>query len=173
MNSAVSHKQEQILRNHETLSINIVIVILSSIWSCWQKPSTHIDEIRKLTIGGNESLVLSWAKKIPERIPDSASEFQWTSLAAGQRLKNLNFRCVRAEAMLKRKIKNKRQDPKHLQEVSADENGRLVRALSKLAIIVGFWDPQKAIPHQVLEIIQSRSPILADLSSWLNGKQIN
>jgi len=40
--------------------------------------------------------------------------------------------------MLKRKIKNKRQDPKHLQEVSADENGRLVRALSKLAIIVGL-----------------------------------
>jgi len=47
---------------------------------------------------------------------------------------------------LRGKIKNGRQPPKRLQEVSADEKGRIIQTLSKLAIIVEL-DPQKAIPQ--------------------------
>jgi len=48
--------------------------------------------------------------------------------------------------VLKRKIKNGRQNPKRPQEVSAAENRRLTQALSKLPIIVGL-DPQEEIPQ--------------------------
>jgi len=87
------------------------------------KPTTHIDENRELTIGVSErqirgqrfssglffSAVLRRAKEIPKKIPDLASKFRLTPLAAAQRI---IFDGVRAKAVMNLKIKNGRKFPK-------------------------------------------------------------
>jgi len=90
------------------------------------KPSTQIDENRELTVGVSErqisgyrfmsdllfSAVLRWATEKPGKIPDLASEFRWTPLAAAQRIRNLIFGSVRAIAVWNLTIKNGRKTPK-------------------------------------------------------------
>jgi len=95
-------------------------------WPCkrnrvlYIKPSTHIDENRQLTIGVSERQLRGYSfssgffssRYSDEEIPDLASEFRWTPLAATQRIRNVIFGGVRAKAVWKLKIKNWRKTPK-------------------------------------------------------------
>jgi len=76
------------------------------------------------------NLLISLATDIPEKIPDLVSEFRRTLLAAAQRIRNLFFNGVRAKALREKQIKIEWKTQKSPQELTADEKGRPIQAVS-------------------------------------------